>query len=204
MNSNLENTFLRLGYALRELKQLKNSTLILGAGCSLNSSTKDISTSGIMKSCLSEHGVENANDLEWEVLYKTFINVVWQGKGKTEQKLLLESKLNDVEPSSGHNYLRTLIENGYIHNIITTNFDMLLEKALEGLSYRKRVGINEYKTIGNNPIVDILKVHGDLEDGEFRFAPNELMRLPKSLQDEISRKTSGLLIFIGYRGQDIR
>lgn len=203
MNSNLENTFLRLGYALRELKQLKNSTLILGAGCSLNSSTKDISTSGIMKSCLSEHGVENANDLEWEVLYKTFINVVWQGKGKTEQKLLLESKLNDVEPSSGHNYLRTLIENGYIHNIITTNFDMLLEKALEGLSYRKRVGINEYKTIGNNPIVDILKVHGDLEDGEFRFAPNELMRLPKSLQDEISRKTSGLLIFIGYRGQDI-
>lgn len=98
MNSNLENTFLRLGYALRELKQLKNSTLILGAGCSLNSSTKDISTSGIMKSCLSEHGVENANDLEWEVLYETFINVVWQGKGKTEQKLLLESKLNDVEP----------------------------------------------------------------------------------------------------------
>ena len=90
MQSNLENTFLRLGYALRELKQFKNSTLVLGAGCSLNSSTQDISTTGIMKSCLSEHGVENVDNLDWEVLYKTFINVVWQGKGKAEQKLLLQ------------------------------------------------------------------------------------------------------------------
>lgn len=203
MQSNLENTFLRLGYALRELKQFKNSTLILGAGCSLNSSTRDISTSGIMKTCLSEHGVENANNLEWEALYKTFINVVWQGKGKAEQKFLLESKLKDAEPSSGHKYLRLLVENGYIHNIITTNFDMLLEKTLEGLSYRKCVGTQSYKTIGSNPIVDILKVHGDLEEGEFRFAPDELMRLPDPLKDEIAKKTSGLLIFIGYRGQDI-
>lgn len=203
MDSNLENTFLRLGYALRELKKYKNSTLILGAGCSLNSSTKDISTVGIMKACLYEHGIKDANNYEWEMLYKTFVNVVWQGKGKEEQKLLLENKLNDVEPSSGHKNLRALVENGYIHNIITTNFDLLLEKTFEGLSYRKRVGTNNYKTVGKKPIIDILKVHGDLEEGEFRFAPNELMRLPDSLRDEITKKTSGLLIVIGYRGQDI-
>lgn len=203
MSSSLENVFLRLGYALRELKDYKNTTLILGAGCSLNSSNQDISTSGIMRSCLKEHGITDVEEYTWETLYKEFVNTVWQGKGTEEQKLLLKQKLGDSLPSEAHRILRKLIECGYIHNIITTNFDMLIEKALDGLSYRKRVGTNKYRVIGNSPIVDIIKVHGDLEEGGLRFAPDELMKLPNSLGKEIMAKTSGLLIVIGYRGQDV-
>jgi hypothetical protein len=69
MENGLEGVFLRLVYVLRETKELKNSTIILGAGCSLNSTDRDISTWGIMKQCLLEHGVDNLDDIGWEELY---------------------------------------------------------------------------------------------------------------------------------------
>lgn len=203
MSDNLENVFLRLGYALRELKNCNNCTIILGAGCSLGSTSRDISTIGIMRQCLIEHGVHNVYEFNWEALYQNFVNIVWEGKAKKEQELLLKKKLSGIKPSDGHRYLRSLTENGYITTIITTNFDMLLEETFEGLSYRKRVGDGEYKVIGDNPTFDLLKIHGDLEEGKFRFAPNELMKLPLDLQTDIEQKTSELLIFAGYRGQDI-
>lgn len=205
MSDNLENIFLRLGYALRELKKYQNTTIILGAGCSLSSTSRDISTTGIMKQCLIEHNLpENeVNSYTWETLYTNFINVVWEGKAKKERELLLKSKLLDVKPSGGHMFLRRLVENEFINTVITTNFDMLLENAFEGLSYYKRVGNDKYQIVGNAPSFSLLKVHGDLEEGSFRFAPHELMKLPEDLQQDIMQKTSGLLIFVGYRGQDI-
>ena len=205
MSDNLENIFLRLGYALRELKKYQNTTIILGAGCSLSSTSLDISTTGIMKQCLIEHNLpqNEVNSYTWETLYQNFINIVWEGKAKKERELLLKNKLMDVKPSDGHMFLRKLVENGFINTVITTNFDMLLEKAFEGLSYYKRVGNDKYQIVGNTPFFNLLKVHGDLEEGNFRFAPHELMKLPENLQQDIMQKTSGLLLFVGYRGQDI-
>lgn len=203
MQNNLEGVFLRLGYALREAKHIGNSTIILGAGCSLSSTKKDISTWGIMKQCLLEHGIDNIDNIGWEELYQKFINIVWQGKAPKEQEHLLKSKLNRLTPTEGHLCLRSLIEHGYIHNVITTNFDMLLEETFKGLSYQKRVGDGEYHIIGNAPSFNLLKIHGDLEEGKFRFAPHELVQLPMPLQKDIAEKTAGPLIFIGYRGQDV-
>ena len=204
IKNNLEGVFLRLGYAIREAKSLGNTTIILGAGCSLSSTKRDISTWGIMKQCLLEHGVEDdLGNISWEELYQLFINIVWQGKAVKEQERLLKNKLSGLTPTEGHLCLRSLIEHGYIHNVITTNFDMLLEETFKGLSYQKRVGNGKYISIGNKPSFNLLKVHGDLEEGQFRFAPHELMRLPMELQEDIDTKTAGPLIFIGYRGQDI-
>lgn len=203
MQNNLENVFLRLGYALREAKHVGNTTIILGAGCSLSATKKDISTCGIMKQCLLEHGADNIDNIGWEDLYQKFINIVWQGKAPKEQERLLKNKLGGLAPTQGHLCLRSLIEHGYIHNVITTNFDMLLEETFKGLSYQKRVGDGEYRIIGNAPLFNLLKVHGDLEEGKFRFAPHELVQLPMPLQKDIAEKTAGPLIFIGYRGQDI-
>ncbi|MCG7537929.1 SIR2 family protein [Pseudoalteromonas sp. OOF1S-7] len=200
---NQEHTFLKLSYALRDLKEEENTTVILGAGCSLSSSKKDISTMGIMKECLIDHGVSDVDESSWEVLYRDFINIVWEGKGSEERKRLLNKKLLNIEPTEGHKCLRLLIENGYVKNIITTNFDMLLEKAFQGLSYNKRVGDADYIKIGDKPTFNLLKVHGDLEEGNLKFSPDDLSVLPSTLANDINEKTSGLLIFIGYRGQDI-
>ena len=158
MENGLEGVFLRLVYVLRETKELKNSTIILGAGCSLNSTDRDISTWGIMKQCLLEHGVDNLDDIGWEELYRKFTNIVWNGKAIEERRQLLKKKLSGLTPTEGHMCLRSLIEHGYIYNIITTNFDMLLEQTFKGLSYRKRVGSNPYYTIGDNPKFNLIKV----------------------------------------------
>ena len=203
MNESRDSVLLRLVYALREFKQSARATVILGAGCSLSSSPYDISTTSILKKCLYEHGVENCDELSWHELYSKFVNIVWEGKAYKERMMLLENKLKHVKPSNGYIHLRTLVENGYVKNLITTNFDMLLDKSMDGLSYNILVGDGEYETVGDSPTFNILKVHGDLRHGKLRFAPHELAKLPNKLENEIIDKTSGLLIFIGYRGQDI-
>ena len=90
MSNNPENVFLRLGYALRELKDYHNTTIILGAGCSLSSTSDDISTVGIMKSCLLEHNIsiKEIESYTWEELYKKFIDIVWEGKAQKERQFL--------------------------------------------------------------------------------------------------------------------
>lgn len=200
MSRDYEKVFFRLVYSLKEQK---NNTIILGAGCSLSSSTiNDISFRGLMERCLYNHGVYSVNRADWYTLYKEFVNIVWEGKGKKEREDLLKGIFTDLIPSDGYRYLRLLVEHGYITTIITTNVDMLLEQCFEGLSYRKRVGDNDYTIIGDNPSFDLIKAHGDIENGRLRFSPDELMKLPDNLQKDITEKTKGLVIVVGYRGQD--
>lgn len=202
--NNFDNVLLRLLYAFKDLKEEKNTTLILGAGCSLNSSDRDISTVGIMKQCLREHNVKGIDESNWYDLYSNFVNIVWEGKSPKERKKLLQKSLDGVVPSEGHKFLRKIIELGYVNTIITTNFDLLIENVCEGLTYNKKVGENEYVKIGDgSPAFDLIKAHGDLEVGGLKFAPAELTLLSPNLSDEIYRKTSGLTIFVGYRGQDV-
>ena len=200
MSRDYEKVFFRLVYSLKEYK---NNTIILGAGCSLSSSSaNDISFKGLMERCLYEHGFYDVNRSDWYALYKDFVNIVWEGKGKREREDLLKKIFTDLNPSAGYQYLRLLVEHGYISTIITTNVDMLLDKCFEGLSYRKRVGDNNYTVIGDNPSFSLIKAHGDIENGELRFSPDELMKLPDNLQKDIMEKTKGTVIVVGYRGQD--
>ena len=196
--------FQRLYYALSEYRNDGGATLILGAGCSLASTSLDVSTIGIMKQSLYEHNEVIDNEMNWETIYKKFINTVWTGKTNNEKRRLLNKRFEDMQPTDGHRYLKNLVQEGYIHNIITTNFDMLIEKTFEGMSYLKASGNDEYIKVGNEkPKFNLLKVHGELESGQLRFSPFELMELPSNLSNEINEKTHGLTIFLGYRGQDI-
>lgn len=201
MSRDYEKVFFRLVYSLKEHK---DTTIILGAGCSLSSSTiNDISFKGLMERCLYKHGVYSVNRSDWYALYKEFVNIVWEGKGKREREDLLKGIFTDLIPSDGYRYLRLLVEHRYFSTIITTNVDMLLDQCFEGLSYRKRVGNNDYTVIGDSPLFDLIKVHGDIENGELRFSPDELMKLPDNLQKDIIEKTKGLVLVVGYRGQDV-
>ncbi len=203
-NDNFNDVLLRLVYALEEYKDNSNTTLILGAGCSLASTDNDVSTIGIMKECLYEHNVILNGEENWEEIYKSFINIVWTGKTLEERRRLLNKRFQGMEPTDGHRIIKELIEKGYIHNIITTNFDLLIEKTCSSLSFLKKSGDKKFVKIGNDtPQFKLLKVHGDLEDGILRFSPAELKELPGKLSSEIHEMTKDLTLFLGYRGQDI-
>ena len=78
-------------------------TLFLGAGCSLASSPHDISTYGIVKNIV-ETQLEDISGMPdtWNELYKTFINIAWNGLGKKEKINLLKPYFNDLKPSEGY------------------------------------------------------------------------------------------------------
>lgn len=200
----MNGVFHRLYYALTEYKRKGETTLILGAGCSLSSTIKDVSTIGIMKESLYEHNIAIDDEKNWEDIYSNFINVVWSGKTEREQRELLNKRFEGMTPTNAHKCLKNLIEAGYINNIITTNFDLLIETVCEDMSYLKRTGEMGYSKHGNaEPKFNLLKVHGDLDSGILRFSPAELMKLSPDLSNDINKKTLGLTIFIGYRGQDV-
>lgn len=202
----LDSCFMRLVQNLKQNKQKKTApvTLMIGAGCSLTSSSKDITTYGIIESLVRQHSLKDNIPTTWSELYRAFVNNVWEGQGKRNRIQLLDGFFTDMSPSAGYQAMRWLVENGYIDNILTTNFDLMIDKALEGLSYRLVVGSQE-EIVGSEPepVVTIIKAHGDLNHGELRFAPDELTKLPDKLSREIHALTAGTVLVVGYRGQDM-
>lgn len=138
----------------------------------------------------------------WNELYKTFINIAWNGLGKKDKINLLKPYFNDLKPSEGYLAIKYLIEHGYVQNIITTNFDPLIDKILENIPHRKIVG-ELTSELGDNPKITFIKAHGDLKYGNLRFSPFELQKLPAELENKIRQLTKGIVIVVGYRGQDI-
>lgn len=204
-DEHLKSCLIRLIQSLKDNKTYnrKNVTLFIGAGCSLSSSEKDVSTYGIIKDLVKKftvdgHGISDS----WTELYKEFTNNVWCNQGEVDRIHLLEQYFEDMVPSIGYHHIRYLLENGYINNIITTNFDPMLNDILDGLSYELQVGTKKIE-IGKNPQFTLLKAHGDLKFGQLRFSPADLYKLPSAIEEPIHYMTEGIVIIVGYRGQDM-
>lgn len=199
----------RIGRLINQLRihqnQRKNEvTLFLGAGCSLASSPRDISTWGIITDIVKKHLYPNTElPNNWPAMYQAFINIAWNNLGKKDKIHLLSPYFENLTPSSGYFAVKYLIENHFIHNIITTNFDPLVDQMLENLPHRKIIGEYEEMYGGPDPVITFIKAHGDLEYGGLRFSPYELQKLPIKLENEIRRLTHGIVLVVGYRGQDI-
>lgn len=195
--------FTRLVQRMRtNITKKETLTVLIGAGCSLTSSSDDVTTVGIITKLVRRYCPQSDISPNWVELYKKFVNVVWQGQGELERIHMLETFFEHMSPSVGYQILRWLVEQQYVTNIITTNFDDMIDKALEGLSYHLIVGTHE-EDIGTNPSFTLIKAHGDLKFGELRFAPDELTQLPAPLIERIRELTHTTVFVVGYRGQDI-
>lgn len=200
----------RIGRLLNQLRtqqiQARDGvTLFLGAGCSLASSPRDISTWGIITDIVKNHLMpDSVLPDSWPEMYQMFINNAWNNLGKIDRVHLLAPYFENLTPSPGYFAVKYLVKNHFIQNIITTNFDPLIDQILENIPHRKIVGENEEVCGGtNNPEFTFIKAHGDLKYGELRFSPYELQKLPVKLEHEIHQLTHGIVIVVGYRGQDI-
>lgn len=124
--------FMRAYYAIKSYKEKYNDgiTIILGAGCSLTSTSQDITTESIITKCLQDNYDCNYTKPDsWERLYQDFIDKLWSHKGEQEKVDMLSLYLGYLRPSKGYQALQRLIEAGFVSNIITTNFDI---KNLKG------------------------------------------------------------------------
>lgn len=108
-------------------------------------------------------------------------------KTQTERQQLLrpyfepseqEREENAKQPTAAHKAIAWLVAQGFVKVIITTNFDRLLEKALEDVGVEPVVLSSEEQVMGMVPLVHtqhcIFKLHGDYLDPRIRNTTSEL------------------------------
>jgi hypothetical protein len=123
------------------------------------------------------------------------------------RKEFLTELVRDKKPSIGFLCLAALVENLKINVVWTTNFDDLIEKAINGLNYKScqivspenSYSVNNYKT----DIPTVVKLHGDFRYDPLQNTDEELQQLEESLHTYfVGASTKRGLIVVGYSGND--
>ncbi len=121
-------------------------------------------------------------------------------KTPTERKQLLkpyfepnrdEEERGLKQPTEAHKAIAELVTGGYIRVIITTNFDRLIEKALEKEGVIPTVISTPDAAEGALPLVHsrvlVIKVHGDYLDSRIKNTPEELAIYDKPIEALLNR-----------------
>jgi hypothetical protein len=117
--------------------------------------------------------------------------------------------------------LALLIKNRYFNRILTTNFDTLLEQALSGaglvpdvdfevtnfgVASRQSESLQRAHTTEDDPSPDrprepvsIIKLHGDLAEGELVITPWQIEESLKSRRRDAKQELKGDLVMVGYQ-----
>ena len=103
-----------------------------------------------------------------------------------------EKELGWKSPTKAHYAIARLVKEGYIRVILTTNFDRLLEKALESEGVTPQVissvgAIAQATPIVHSQVPTIVKINGDYLDCEFRNTAEELKDYPDEMRTLLSR-----------------
>jgi hypothetical protein len=182
--------------------------LLLGSGISKNSGIPtgwDIVIDLIKK--LAEINKENCepNPEKWfeskygqEPNYSTILSKLVKSPSERVNFLKpyfepTEEELNQglKQPTETHKQIASLIKNGYIKVVITTNFDRLLEKALMAVGIEPIVIRHPDDIDGAIPLVHtdfvLIKINGDYLDSRFLNTEEELVNYDKRVQEYILR-----------------
>ena len=109
-------------------------------------------------------------------------------------------------PTRAHRAIAKLVQGEFIRAIITTNFDRLIERAIQDIGIEPTVikSVDDLK--GAVPIVHsrcyVIKVHGDYLDTRIRNTENELSFYPPELDSFLDRIFDEFaLIVCGWSGE---
>ena len=110
------------------------------------------------------------------------------------------------QPTKAHKAIASLVAHGYFKVIITTNFDRLMEKALEKEGISPKVISTESSIEGALPLVHtschLIKVNGDYLDGSIKNTKSELEKYSEKLNSHLDKifDEFGLLV-VGWSGK---
>ena len=90
------------------------------------------------------------------------------------------------QPTAAHKAIASLVAKGFFKVIITTNFDRLMEKALEEAGVVPDVLSSVDQVHGAKPLIHmnccVFKIHGDYMDTRIRNTPSELGKYPEEYE----------------------
>jgi hypothetical protein len=99
-----------------------------------------------------------------------------------ESRLTEDGDSEDIQPTPAHRAIARLMKVGYVKVVITTNFDRLLERALEEIGAAPTVLATPEAMVGAAPLHQqsacIVKLHGDYLDPRFLNTGEELDSYP--------------------------
>jgi hypothetical protein len=94
-------------------------------------------------------------------------------------------------PTAAHRAIAELIKSGYVRVVMTTNFDRLLEQAIENVGIVPTVIASADAAQGALPLAHtpctVIKLHGDYLDARIRNTEEELAAYPKALDRLLDR-----------------
>jgi hypothetical protein len=126
----------------------------------------------------------------------------------SEQRNFLDKWLGSHEIGDVHRSIAELARRDIIRGIITTNFDPLLERALEEKGIRVQVISNDDDLENSEPFIQcksfrIYKPHGTIDRGQLKNTPKDLETLSPLMEDELVRVTGEhAVLVLGYSGKD--
>ncbi len=140
--------------------------------------------------------------------YSEILDLVYHGM--EQKRLYLNSFFEGKHPGETHKTIAKMVRTGLIRFIITTNFDNLIEKALDMEDLRDKYSVISTNDQAKNSdtwdkveVCRIYKIHGDKDQGPIRNSPTELEKLDEYIkidfQELIDRH--GVLV-LGYAGED--
>ncbi|HHT9124617.1 MAG TPA: SIR2 family protein [Candidatus Brocadiia bacterium] len=124
-----------------------------------------------------------------------------------ERRQFLEKYFVGKNPTDTHRCIADMVRNGLLKVIITTNFDRLMEKALDAIEVKYDVvsspaELKVLKAREHSPC-RVLKLHGDYQSGEIKNTEKELVRLEPKIEKEFKEILNRYgIVVIGYSGQD--
>ncbi|GAA1136329.1 hypothetical protein GCM10009651_20490 [Microbacterium natoriense] len=128
----------------------------------------------------AQHG---DGDLKYTTLLETLAPTPAARQGLLAGFFEGEDALGDrISPSRAHHAIAQLVARGSVRVILTTNFDRLMEQALEAIGISPQViarpeAVNGMAPLAHAPVT-IIKLHGDYKDLGTRNTPAELATYP--------------------------
>ena len=111
-----------------------------------------------------------------------------------------EREEGEKQPTAAHRAIAKLVAQGFIKVIITTNFDCLMEQALESVGFTPAVLSTPEQLQGMQPLIHnrclVFKIHGDYRDTRILNTLVELSEYPKDFDDLLDQilKDFGLIV----------
>lgn len=136
-------------------------------------------------------------------------------RSAADRRALLESYFEPTDeereagiktPSSAHRSIASLVDSGYVNVIVTTNFDRLIEQALEDRDITPTVIDTPARAGTTEPLVHqdtvVIKPNGDYKQTSLKNTPSELSQYAPPMEELISEVfTNYGLIISGWSGE---
>ena len=152
----------------------KKVVLFVGAGVSKGAELRDSwSIKSNMRASIDDI------DEKWDTdLFSKIAQIYETQKGRQSLISFIKKQLSTVgiKPGSGHNLIANYAISGYFDNIITTNYDCLIEDAIKSINARNIENghsirgyskiTNDQNFIGiNEENIKVIKLHGCIDEG---------------------------------------